>query len=154
VTTAAIEVLFTNLWKGIFSTEPGSSVSPPWWQATVPQRWNICQSKREAITWCKIQYSYTGKRNTCWRQIISKYIIWPIPWTTRQPGFNPWQRQKDFSTSLCVQRSSEAHPASYPMGSEGPSPVGKTQWRQHDADHSPPSSAEVKNEYELYLLSP
>jgi hypothetical protein len=36
---------------------------------------------------------------------------------------------------------------SYPVGTRGSS-LG------HDADHSPPSSAKVKNEYELYFLSP
>jgi hypothetical protein len=31
-------------------------------------------------------------------------------------------RGKECSSSLCVQNSSEAHPASYAMGSEGPFP--------------------------------
>jgi hypothetical protein len=35
----------------------------------------------------------------------------------------------------------------------GPFPGGKAR-PGRDADHSPPSSAEVENEYELYLLSP
>jgi hypothetical protein len=39
------------------------------------------------------------------------------------------------------------------MGTGGPFPGGKARPRR-DADHSPPSSAEVVNEYELYLLSP
>jgi hypothetical protein len=52
---------------------------------------------------------------------------------------------EDFSSSLCVQTGSGAHPAPRPMGTGGPFPGGKTRpWR--DADHSPPSSAEVKNE--------
>jgi hypothetical protein len=46
----------------------------------------------------------------------------------------------DFSSSPCVQTGSEAHPASYPMGTGGKARPGR------DADHSPPSSAEVKNE--------
>jgi hypothetical protein len=29
---------------------------------------------------------------------------------------------KDFSSSLCVQTGSEAHPASYPVGTGGPFP--------------------------------
>jgi hypothetical protein len=53
---------------------------------------------------------------------------------------------KGFSSGLCVQMSSEAHPeASYPMGTEGSFPGGKAQ-RGCDTDHSPPSSAKVKNE--------
>jgi hypothetical protein len=51
----------------------------------------------------------------------------------------------DFSSSPCVQTGSGAHPASYPMGTGGSFPGGKARLG-HDADHSPPSSAEVKNE--------
>jgi hypothetical protein len=32
-------------------------------------------------------------------------------WTTRRSKFDPRQRRKDFSSSLCVQTGSEAHPA-------------------------------------------
>jgi hypothetical protein len=39
------------------------------------------------------------------------------------------------------------------MGTRRPFPGGKA-WLGCDADHSAPSSAEVKNERELYLLSP
>jgi hypothetical protein len=53
----------------------------------------------------------------------------------------------------CVQTGSGAHPASYSMGTGGPFPGGKAR-SGSDADHSPLSSAEVKNEQELYLLSP
>jgi hypothetical protein len=52
---------------------------------------------------------------------------------------------KDFSSSLCVQTGSGAHPASCTMGTGGPFPGGKER-PGHDADHSPPSSAEVVNE--------
>jgi hypothetical protein len=52
---------------------------------------------------------------------------------------------EDFSSSPCVQTGSGAHPASYPMGTGGSFPAGKARPRR-DADHSPPSSAEVKNE--------
>jgi hypothetical protein len=37
---------------------------------------------------------------------------------------------------LCVQTGSEAHPTSYPIGTEGPFPGGK-ELPGHDADHSP-----------------
>jgi hypothetical protein len=52
---------------------------------------------------------------------------------------------KELSSSLCVQTGSETHPASCTMGTEGPVPGAKAQ-PGHDADHSPPSSTEVKNE--------
>jgi hypothetical protein len=51
----------------------------------------------------------------------------------------------DFFSSPCVQTGSGAHPASYTMGTRGSFPGGKA-WPKRDADHSPPSSAEVKNE--------
>jgi hypothetical protein len=47
---------------------------------------------------------------------------------------------KDFSSSLCVQTSSGAHPASCTMGTGGPFPGGKAR-PGRDADHSPLSSA-------------
>jgi hypothetical protein len=52
---------------------------------------------------------------------------------------------KDFSSSLCVQTGSGAHPVSSPVGTGGPFPGGKAR-PGRDADHSPPSSAEVENE--------
>jgi hypothetical protein len=48
--------------------------------------------------------------------------------------------EKDFSSTLCVQTGSGAHPASCTMGTGGKERPGR------DADHSPPSSAEVVNE--------
>jgi hypothetical protein len=60
---------------------------------------------------------------------------------------------KDFSSMLCVQTGPGAHPASCTMGTGGPFPGAKAR-PGRDADHSPPSSAEVVNEQELYLLSP
>jgi hypothetical protein len=52
---------------------------------------------------------------------------------------------EDFSSNLCVQTGSEAHPASCTMGTGSPFPGGKAR-PGRDADHSPPSSAEVVNE--------
>jgi hypothetical protein len=58
-----------------------------------------------------------------------------------------------YSTSLCpVQTGSGAHRAFFPMGTGDLFPEGKVR-PGRDAD-LPPSSAEVVNEYELYLLSP
>jgi hypothetical protein len=66
-------------------------------------------------------------------------------WTTRRSRFNPWQRQKDFFSSLRVQTSSGVHPVSCPVGTWGSFRGGKA-WSGHDADHSPPSSAKAMNE--------
>jgi hypothetical protein len=52
---------------------------------------------------------------------------------------------KNFSSNLCVQTGSGAHPASCPMGTGGPFPGGKGR-PGRDPYHSPPSSAEVDNE--------
>jgi hypothetical protein len=68
-------------------------------------------------------------------------------------GVLPPTEAEDFSSSLCVQTGYGAHPASCTMGTGGPFPGGKAR-PGRDADHSPPSSAEVKNEQELYVLSP
>jgi hypothetical protein len=51
---------------------------------------------------------------------------------------------EDFSSNLCVQIGSGAHPACT-MGTGGPFPGGKAR-PGRDAYHSPPSSAEVVNE--------
>jgi hypothetical protein len=51
----------------------------------------------------------------------------------------------DISSLLCVQTSSGAHPASCPIGTEGPFPGVKPR-PGRDADHLPRSSAEVVNE--------
>jgi hypothetical protein len=52
---------------------------------------------------------------------------------------------EDFPSSPCVQTGSGVHPAFYLMGTGGSFPGGKAR-PGRDADHSPPSSAEVKNE--------
>jgi hypothetical protein len=52
---------------------------------------------------------------------------------------------KGFSSTLCVQTGSEAHPASCPVGTRDPFPGAKAQ-PGRDSDYSPPSSAEVENE--------
>jgi hypothetical protein len=51
---------------------------------------------------------------------------------------------KDFSCSLCVQTGTGAHPASCTMGT-GVIFLGAKARPGRDADHSPPSSAEVEN---------
>jgi hypothetical protein len=66
-------------------------------------------------------------------------------WTA---GVRSPTQAEEFSSTLCVRTGSGAHPASCTMCTGGKARPGR------DADHSPPSSAEVKNELELYLLSP
>jgi hypothetical protein len=52
---------------------------------------------------------------------------------------------ENFSSSLCVQTGSGAHPASCTVGTVGPFPGDKAR-PERDADHSPPFSADVVNE--------
>jgi hypothetical protein len=52
---------------------------------------------------------------------------------------------KDFSSSLCAQTGSGAHPASCTMGTRGSFPRDTVRLG-HDADHSPQSSAEDESE--------
>jgi hypothetical protein len=54
-------------------------------------------------------------------------------------------KAEDFSSNLCIQTSSGAHPASYIMGTGGSLPRSKV-LPECDVDHLPPSSAEVKKE--------
>jgi hypothetical protein len=57
----------------------------------------------------------------------------------------------NFSCNHRVQNGSGAHPTSYPMDIRGSFPGVKRPGRE--VDHSPPSSAEVKECVELYLYS-
>jgi integral membrane sensor domain MASE1 len=59
---------------------------------------------------------------------------------------------ENVSLHHCVQNGSAVHTASYLMGTTGPFPGVKRSERE--ADHSPPSSAEIKAWGELYLHSP
>jgi hypothetical protein len=58
----------------------------------------------------------------------------------------------NFSLHHRVQNGSGTHPASYPMGTRALSLWVKRPGRE--ADHSPPSSVEVKEFVALYLHSP
>jgi hypothetical protein len=58
----------------------------------------------------------------------------------------------NFSLHHCVQNGSAAHPASYPMGTRGSFPGVKQQGCE--ADHSPPSSAEVRNTWSYTSTPP
>jgi hypothetical protein len=63
----------------------------------------------------------------------------------RAIGIRSPAEAKDFSSILCVQTGSEAHPASCTMGTGVLSPGVKAR-PGRDADHSPLSNAEVENE--------
>jgi hypothetical protein len=70
--------------------------------------------------------------------IVSDYGLYDREIEVRSPT-----GEEDFSSSPCIQTGSGAHPASYPMGTGGSFPGCKAR-PGRDADHSPPSNAEVK----------
>jgi hypothetical protein len=72
--------------------------------------------------------------------IVSDYWL-----NDRAIGVRSLAGAKDFSSSLCVQTGSGAHPASCAMGTVGPFP-GVKSGRGVKLTTQPPSSAEVKNE--------
>jgi hypothetical protein len=72
--------------------------------------------------------------------IVSGYGLEDRAIGVRSPG-----KAKDFSSNLCVQTGSGAHPASCTMGTGDPFYGAKARPRR-DADHSPSSRAVVENE--------
>jgi hypothetical protein len=86
-----------------------------------------------------LDYSITPRSRGSSVSIVSHYGLDDRAIRVRSPA-----GAKDFSSNLCVQTGSGAHPASYPMGT-GSFPRGKAR-PGSDADHSPSSSDEVKNE--------
>jgi hypothetical protein len=71
-------------------------------------------------------------------------------WTTERSGFESRQGQ-EFSLLNVVQTGSGVHPTSYTMSTGSSFPGVKRQG--HEADHSPPTSAEVKKMW-IYTSTP
>jgi hypothetical protein len=67
-------------------------------------------------------------------------------------GIRVMVREQEFSLHHVVQTGSEAHPASYPMGTGG-SFHGGVKRPGIEADHSPPASADVKKTW-IYTPTP
>jgi hypothetical protein len=99
-------------------------------RCSLPLRWDV--KSTEIITPTAVDNGSRGSSVI----IVSDYGLDDRVIEVRSPA-----GAKDFSSNLCVQTGSEAHPASCTMGTWGPFPgPGR------DADHSPASSAEEKNE--------
>jgi hypothetical protein len=81
---------------------------------------------------------------------MCSYVFGSGSYIELRSSFDPRQRQRIFPLASV---SRPALGPTQPMGTGGPFPGAKAR-PGRDADHSPPSSAEVKNEQELYLLSP
>jgi hypothetical protein len=86
-------------------------------------------------------------------QVSSGSIVSDYGLDDRAIGVRFPAEAKDFSSSLCVQTGSGAHPVFCTLGTKSPLSGGKAR-PGRESDHSPPSSAEVVNESELYLLPP
>jgi hypothetical protein len=91
-------------------------------------------------TWLSIKISEFDLSRGSLGSIMSDYGMDDRAIEVRSPA-----GAEDFCSIPCVQTGSEAHPASYPMGTGGSFPGGKAR-PGRDADHSTPSSAEVKSE--------
>jgi hypothetical protein len=98
------------------------------------------------------KHYYCYANNNARSQGSSVSIVSDYGLDDRMIGVRSLAEANDFSCSVCVQTGSGAHPAYCKMGTGGPFPGDKAR-KGRDADHSPPSSAEVVNEYELYILS-
>jgi hypothetical protein len=93
----------------------------------------------------KLIFIYTTYTTQNGSRVSSGSIVSDYGLDDRAIGVRSPAGVKDFSSILCVQTGSGAHPASSPMGTGGPFPGGKAR-QGRDADHSAPSSAEVVNE--------
>jgi hypothetical protein len=98
--------------------------------------------RKQVVQGIQFWYLWQGTVNIfyeCWCTLD----IWPG--YLRNTGVRSPTEAEDFSSSLYVQTGSRAHPAACTVGTGGPFPGGKAR-PGRDADHSPTSSAEVKNE--------
>jgi hypothetical protein len=91
-----------------------------------------------------ISYIFYNRSRVSSGSIVSDYGL-----DNRTIGVRSPSGTKDFSSNLCVQTGSGAHPASCTMGTGGPFPGGPFPGGKarpgRDADYSPLSSAEVVN---------
>jgi hypothetical protein len=84
-----------------------------------------------------VRYRTLSEVRDYWRsQGSSVSIVSGYGLDDRAMGVQSSTGSKDFSSILCVQTGSGAHPASCTMGTEGPFPGGKER-PMRDADHSP-----------------
>jgi hypothetical protein len=138
------------------SRSPGRDLNPgpPKYEAHFPTTRPRRTILRYHVPFCYVLYVL--HRLSCIQRIITcKYvrrepgssvsIVSAYGLDDRAIGFRFPAGAKNFSSILCVQTGCGSHPASCPIGTGGSFPGGKAR-PGHDADHSPPSSAEVVNE--------
>jgi hypothetical protein len=80
-----------------------------------------------------------------WAGYVIQYSVWLRAGWPDDRGSIPGRGEMIFPLASCVQTGSAAHLAYCTMGTGDPFPGAKAR-PGRDADHSPPSSAEVENE--------
>jgi hypothetical protein len=96
----------------------------------------ICWAISASFRVGPVKHAFINKaRMILWSRGSSDNIVSEYGLTTGRSGFDPRQSQKNFSSSLCVQTFSGAHPVSYPMGIRGPFP-GDKERSGRKVDHS------------------
>jgi hypothetical protein len=99
----------------------------------------LCKIHHNSKTDCKSMHYACLNTNLILSPVfISVLLLYCLStgWTTVRLRFDPRQRRKELSSSLCVQTGSGAHPAFCTMGTGGPFPGGKAR-PGRDADDSP-----------------
>jgi hypothetical protein len=124
-------------------TEMGTDVS--WIHAT-----SVETPTSEGINHC-FNYCLVPKNNFTLQIQVSRGSSVNIVSDYGLDGVRSLTEAEDFTSNLCVQTGSGAHPASYTMATGGSFPGGKAR-PDREAHHSPPYSAEVKKEQKLQLL--
>jgi hypothetical protein len=89
-----------------------------------------------------LQFIFLYKLYSSRSRVSSGSIVSDYGLDDRAIGVLSPEGAKDFSSSLCVQTGSGAHPASCTMGTGGPFPGGNARLGR-DADHSSQSSTVV-----------
>jgi hypothetical protein len=94
----------------------------------------ICKASEDPLSLFSAQHACMHSKEA---RVAQSELCLTTGWTT---GVRSSTEAEEFSSSLCVQTSYGGHSASCTMGTGGKARPGR------DADHSPPSSDEVRNE--------
>jgi hypothetical protein len=75
---------------------------------------------------CTTMHDFVLYVSNNWSRVSSGSIVSDYGLDDRAIGVRSLEGAKDFSSSLCIQTGSGAHPASCTMGTGGPYPGGKS----------------------------
>jgi hypothetical protein len=92
------------------------------WYFTVTWTWTLAQYISGHLTFC-IEHTLHSATKCCGNRVTYNVFMLAFMFTTNwMMGVQSPAKAKDFSSSLCVQASSEGHQVSYPMGNRDPFP--------------------------------